>query len=433
MTKKYLGALIGNIMQFYDFTIYAFLTKEISECFFNFENQFMAYFVALSIFATGYITRPVGALLFGYFGDKKGRSWALSKTIIISTLTTFLIGITPGYQSIGMIAPISLVILRLLQGLSVSGEEGGAVVLLFENTRFQRRGLLGAAVLASVLLGVVLGIFVCSTTNLLISHGLIGEWGWRIPFLISLPLGILAIFLRFYLNDFKLFERAKENNVLVAKPCWTLFRNYLWPIIFGITLVAIYSITTSTLIVHLPYYLTEKLHFLREDSQFIVGAAILFVVLLTLVIGHYCDRWDAWRIYYGGSIGTLIFSPILFWMMAQNNVGLIMIAILIFCCLISLISAALFSILVGLFPFSVRYSGVSLAFNLCITIFSSTTPLILIIIEKSVSNVFLPGVYISGVSALNLMVMNILSRKITVSDFSQHKHEELLYRATQSY
>ena len=151
MSKKYLGALIGNIMQFYDFTIYAFLTKEISESFFNFESPFVAYLVALSIFATGYITRPLGAILFGHFGDKKGRSWALSKTIIISTLTTFLIGTIPGYQSIGMMAPIFLIILRLLQGLAVSGEEGGAVVLLFENAKFQRRGILGAAVLSSVL------------------------------------------------------------------------------------------------------------------------------------------------------------------------------------------------------------------------------------------------------------------------------------------
>ena len=433
MSNKYAGALIGNIMQFYDFTIYAFLTKEVSESFFNFESPFVAYLVALSIFATGYFTRPLGAILFGHFGDKKGRSWALSKTIIISTLTTFLIGTIPGHQSIGMMAPIFLIILRLLQGLAVSGEEGGAVVLLFENSRFQRRGLLGAAVLSSVLLGVVFGIFICSTTNWLITKGVVGQWGWRIPFLISLPLGILAIFLRFYLNDFKLFDVAKENNILVAKPSWTLFRNYFWQIIFGITLVSIYSITTSTLIVHFPYYLVEKLHFLRESSQFVVGVAILFVVLLTPFIGRYCDCWDSWKIYYRGSVGALIFSPILFWMMGQNSIWLIAIAILIFCCFISLISAALFSILVGLFPFGVRYSGVSLAFNLCITIFSSTTPLVLIIIEKSFSNVILPGLYLSGISVINLVAMNMLSKKITVLDYSQHQQEQLLYQSTHSY
>lgn len=433
MTKKYLGALIGNVMQFYDFTIYAFLTKEISESFFNLENPFIAYLVGLSIFATGYMTRPLGALLFGHLGDKKGRSWALSKTIIISTLTTFLIGLIPGYLSIGVMAPIFLVILRLFQGLAVSGEEGGAVVLLFENAKFKRRGILGASVLSSVLLGVVFGIFVCSITNWLITRGIVGQWGWRIPFLISLPLGIFAILLRFYLNDFKLFDKARENNILVAKPSWTLLRNYFWQITFGITLVSIYSVTTSTLIVHLPYYLVEKLHFLRESSQFVVGAAILFIVFLTPLIGRYCDRWDAWRIYYVGSIGTLIFSPILFGVMAQNSVWLIIIAILIFCCFISLISAAIFSILVGLFPFGVRYSGVSLAFNLCITIFSSTTPLILIMLEKSDANMFLPGLYISGISAVNLILIRIFSRKIAISDFSQHQHEHLLYQSTHSY
>src|SRR3990167_11089246 len=98
LNKRYLGALVGNMMQFYDFTIYAFLTTEISQAFFNFQNKFLSYFVVFSIFASGYLARPLGSLIFGYFGDKKGRSNALSKTIIISAMATFAIGILPNYQ-----------------------------------------------------------------------------------------------------------------------------------------------------------------------------------------------------------------------------------------------------------------------------------------------------------------------------------------------
>ena len=164
--KKSIGALIGNTMQFYDFTIYAFLAPQISQEFFNFKSPFLSYLIVFSVFAGGYFARPLGSVLFGYLGDKKGRSNALSKTILISTIATFLIGIIPGYQAVGFLSPLMLVVLRLIQGLAVSGEEGGAVVLLFEKFAFKNRGLIGSAVLSSVLVGVIFGTFVMSRPNL---------------------------------------------------------------------------------------------------------------------------------------------------------------------------------------------------------------------------------------------------------------------------
>ena len=130
--KQSMGVLIGNSMQFYDFTIFAFLTPQLSQYFFSIDNDFLSYFITILVFASGYITRPLGALIFGHIGDKFGRSIALSKTIILSTFATFIIGILPSYNTLGYLSPILLIAFRLLQGLSVSGEEGGSVVLLYE-------------------------------------------------------------------------------------------------------------------------------------------------------------------------------------------------------------------------------------------------------------------------------------------------------------
>lgn len=425
MNKKYIGALVGNIMQFYDFTIYAFLTHEISACFFEVKEKFIAHFIVLSIFAIGYFTRPLGALLFGYLGDRKGRSRALSKTIILSTASTFLIGITPGYQTLGYAAPIALILLRLLQGLSVSGEEGGAVVLLFEKNAFKNQGLLGALILSSVLVGVVLGIFVCAGTSYLLDHHWVGDWGWRIPFLLSLPMGIFSIAMRFYLNDFELFNKAKTHQIVESKVVRGLFQNHAWALAYGLGLVAIYSITTSLLIVHLPYYLTIKLQMTREVGLLAIGLSLLFITMMTPVIGRYIDRFDSVKVYGVGALGVILFSPIFFFMLANGYfvVG----AILIFSCWIAILSAALFSLLVRLFPFGVRYSGVSIVFNTSITIFSSTTPLVLMALEGFSLNPILPGLYVSVLSSLMFGAMYFFRKKIRTTDFSQHLNERFLY------
>lgn len=425
MNKKYAGALVGNVMQFYDFTIYAFLTHEISACFFDVKDKFIAHFIVLSIFASGYFTRPLGSLLFGYLGDRKGRSRALSKTIILSTASTFLIGILPGYQTLGYVAPIILIILRLLQGLSVSGEEGGAVVLLFEKNAFKHRGLLGALILSSVLLGVILGIFVCTGASYLLAHHRVGAWGWRIPFLLSLPIGIFSIVVRFYLNDFKLFDAAKKHHVIESMVIRRLFHDHSWALIYGICLVAIYSVTTSLLIVHLPYYLTVNLQMTRENGLLIVGMALLFIAIITPVIGQYTERFNPMMVYVVGSLGVILCSPILFFILAKGY--FLTGAIFIFSCFIAILSAALFSLLVGLFPFGVRYSGVSIAFNTSITIFSSTTPLVLMTLEKVSQSAISPGIYVSVISLLMLSAMQFIRTKLTTTDFSQHVNERFLY------
>ena len=423
-----MGALIGNTMQFYDFTIYAFLAPQLSQEFFNFKNPFLSYLIVFSVFAGGYFTRPLGSLLFGYLGDKNGRSNALSKTILLSTLTTFLIGIIPGYQAAGLLSPLMLVVLRLIQGLAVSGEEGGAVVLLFEQHAFRNRGLIGSIVLSSVLIGVILGTLVCATTSQLITHKFMGSWGWRVPFLLSLPLGVIAMALRFYLNDFKLFSLAEKQKLLVQKPTHVLFKNHLWTIIFGVGIVSVYSVATSTLIVHLPYFLTIKAGFSHEVSLMILAVAITFVAILTPFFGKLCDKLNPFLIYNAALAGMIVFSPILFYLLSLSGLISIIAGIAIFSVITSLISSAIFSILVGSFPFGVRYSGVSLSFNLSVTIFSSSTPVVLILIEKYFDIPYAPGLYISLISLSCILITGYLRKKLYIESFNEQEAESFIYQ-----
>lgn len=427
MIKKSFGALLGNAMQFYDFTIYAFLAPYISKEFFNYESQFISYLMVFGVFASGYLSRPLGALLFGYIGDKKGRSYALSKTIIISTFATFIMGVIPGYDKIGVYAPLFLVILRLIQGVAVSGEEGGAVVLLFEKFSFKKQGVIGGTVLSSVLAGVVLGTIICVITDLLIEHSILSAWAWRIPFILALPFGAIALVLRLYLSDFNSFNVAIEKKLILKTPTKILLSDYPWAIFYGFCIVSIYSITTSTLIVHLPYYLTKNIGYSHYISLSILMLAISIIAFLTPWIGKHFNKVEPKSIYKLALLGFTLLAPLQFYILSFGSFISTACAVLIFTLIISLISCTVFSILVGIFPFNIRYSGVSLAFNLAVTIFSSTTPLALIFFENKFNSELAPGIYLSIISLLLLSVIHLLNKRLFLPDCYKNDSESFMY------
>lgn len=391
--KQSAGALIGNSMQFYDFTIFAFLTPQLSQYFFSIDNDFLSYFITILVFSSGYITRPLGALIFGHIGDKFGRSVALSKTIILSTIATFIIGILPSYSTLGYLSPILLIVFRLLQGLSVSGEEGGSVVLLYEKNNFKNKGSIGGLVLSSVLFGVILGSLVCIISTYLISSKIIGEWGWRIPFLFSLPFGIVAIKLRYRINDLKSFSRNKEINTIHQIPLVELVSKHLNKIILSVLIVSTYSLTTSALIVNFPY-LIKKVGFTQELSLGLVALTVMLIGILSPIFGKKFEK-HSWKLAYISTLLMLILiSPIIFLLISTGKYWLIILALFLFSIPTSSLSALVFMKIVDIFPFGVRYSSVSLAFNLSITIFSSTTPVVLAYLENKYSYVYSGG-YIS--------------------------------------
>lgn len=425
--KKSFGALLGNTMQFYDFTLYAFLAPQIKQTFFDFDNTYLSYLVVFGVFACGYLTRPIGALLFGYLGDKKGRSYSLSMTIILATVTTFLIGLIPGYNALGLLSPALLLLLRLIQGIAVSGEEGSAVVLLFERYAFQHQRIIGAAVLSSVFVGLLLGIVVCVMTEQLVSLHILNEWFWRLPFLLALPLGGIAAYLRYYLNDFNLFALAEKNNLVVKKPVRSLLKKY-WPtIIFGFFIVASYSVTTSTIIVHLPYYLTTILGYSQTDSLLVLSLAIILMMLLSPLFAKFFEQFPVFEVYKWALLGTIVLSPWLFYMFESGSMVCVMISIALFSILTAIITSTIFALLVTAFPFGIRCSGVSLSFNLSITVFSSSTPIVLLCVEHHFASNYAPGLYLSGLLSVFLLATSWLRRTSWV-DLNTTQDEALLYQ-----
>lgn len=407
------SVLLGNSMQFYDFTIYAFLAQNIANSFFYLENSIVSYLLVLGVFASGYLVRPLGALLFGHIGDKLGRSRALSYTVVLTALSTFCIGLLPDSKSIGILAPIALVFLRLVQGLSVSGEEGGAVVLIMEKNSFKNKGFIGAVVISSVLFGIVMGALVCEVTSIFFSSS--STWSWRVPFLLSLPIGLVAAKLRFRVNDFKDFIKNKKMEETFRIPTLELIRQYKTRILKSVLIVSLYSMSTSILIVNLPFVL-KVAQFKETVILPIVVMAVGAVAILTPVFGRMADLYGDLKVLRLSFILMTLVFPIGFFML-QFSTSVISVFIFIISASIttSLISSVVFSSLIDNFPFGVRYSGVSFSFNLSITVFSSLTPVVLAFLESRENGFFLSGIYMLFISILVIILSEVISKKTNVA------------------
>lgn len=425
--KKSIGALIGNTMQFYDFTLYAFLAPEIKLAFFDFESKYLSYLIMFSVFSCGYLTRPLGALLFGYLADKKGRSRSLSITIVLATLSTFLIGLVPSYHTLGWLSPILLLILRLIQGFAVSGEEGSAVVLLFEGYAFKYQRLIGASVLSSVFLGLILGTIVCAISEHISSYQPLDIEYWRIPFLLALPLGAIATYLRYYLNDFRLFSLAEKNNLIAEKPLRLLVNKYWRTILFSFLIVGSYSVTTSTIIVHLPYYLSTNLKLSQNEILSIFTFALILMLFLSPLFAKFLEKFPVFTVYKWSTLMTLVFVPLIFYIFSFGNKFLIITSVLLFSILTSAITSTIFELLVKAFPFGTRCLGVSLSFNLSITVFSSSTPVVLLSMEHFFKPYYAPGLYISALLGFFLFAATLAQEKYQIIS-DRNKDEEFLYQ-----
>jgi MHS family proline/betaine transporter-like MFS transporter len=195
-SKLLFAGIVGNLLEWFDFAIYGFFALTIGKVFFPKEDPVAQVIAAFGVFAIGFLMRPIGGLLLGYIGDKYGRQKAMLISVAAMAIPTFFVGILPGYETLGLAAPILLLLLRMIQGLSVGGEYTTSIVYMLEHTEPRRRGFVGAfavsGAVGGILLGSAFGAFLAST----LSPEALQEWGWRVPFLMGLILGLAGLYLR---------------------------------------------------------------------------------------------------------------------------------------------------------------------------------------------------------------------------------------------
>ena len=391
------ATMLGNAMEWFDFGVYAYLATTIGKVFFPDASGSAQLLSTFAIFAAAFIVRPLGGLFFGPLGDRIGRKKVLATTIILMAGSTFAIGLIPSYESIGIAAPILLVVLRLLQGFSTGGEYGGASTFVAEYAPDKRRGFFASFLEFGTLAGYVAAAGIVTIIQTVVSAEDLLQWGWRIPFLIAGPLGLIGLYLRLRLEEtpaFQMMEQAEERSLADEstgkKLRETLVDNWR-PLVLCIVLVATYNIAHYGLLSYMPTYLTNTLGY--DESHGLVLMIIVMIVMMMGIsyVGKFSDRVGRKPLLLSGFIGFFVLSLPAYLLIGVGNYVTVFLGLAILGGLLLLFVGVFPSVLPALFPTGIRYGGLAIGYNLAVSIFGGTTPLVLTALESATgSNLVAP-------------------------------------------
>tara|TARA_R110000868_G_scaffold410505_1_gene698747 strand:- start:34329 stop:35585 length:1257 start_codon:yes stop_codon:yes gene_type:complete len=374
--KSILPAILGNANEWYDFALYGYFSPIFAQLFFPKSEHSIALLLTFAIFATGFIVRPIGAMIFGHIGDRLGRRKALLITTVLMALPTACIGLLPTYQSVGILAPLLLVLLRLIQGLAVSGELSGASAYIIEHAKPKRRGLAGSLIMASVYSGQLIGSAIGMTISWLVTQQQLMAWGWRIPFFLSLVFGIGILWLRLRSDETPKFEEHRENKQLHDAPVKVALSQHIKSITQIVGFICIAAVSGYILIGFLPTFLTLNHGFSLHTALALNTIGMVVVMLLIPVVGYLSDHFGRKLFLLIGTIGFILLAYPMFYLFSQHSFGLALIAEIIYCVCIACINGVTTVTMAEMFPTDVRQTGTGIGFNVSLAVFGGTAPLV---------------------------------------------------------
>jgi MHS family shikimate/dehydroshikimate transporter-like MFS transporter len=371
------SSVIGTAVEWYDFLIYGAATALVfNKIFFAAGNPALATIAAFGTYAVGFLARPLGAAIFGHFGDRVGRKAMLAITIIMMGLGTFLIGLLPTYQQIGVAAPVLLIVLRFLQGIGLGGEWGGAVLMVVENCPTEKRGLLGSMVQVGNPVGNLAAIGVFALVSQLPESEFI-SWGWRIPFLISILLVGVGLWIRLSLEETAAFRQLKAKNEVVRMPIVEIFKYHRRPFFTAVGLKISEIAYASIAGVFIMSYATTTLGLSRGlvlNGVFVASFVALFSIPL---FGWLSDKVGRKTMFYASCVFSAVFAFPMFWLLDTREPTIVIATIV---AAISFGQMVMFGIgapwYSELFTAKLRYSGASLGFQVGAALSGGLSPLI---------------------------------------------------------
>jgi MHS family proline/betaine transporter-like MFS transporter len=417
------AAAVGNAMEWFDFGIYAYLAVTIGKVFFPGDGgtQLLASFTA---FAASFLIRPLGGLVFGPLGDRIGRKQVLALTMVLMAASTFCIGLIPSYESIGIASPILLLAFRMLQGFSTGGEYGGAATFIAEYAPDKRRGYFGSFLELGTLIGYTGAAGLILVLNTTLGDEQMLAWGWRIPFLIGGPIGVVGLYLRTKLDETPAFQQQQQSEASEAgtdeangpklsedmpRKKFTAIFTEQWPmLLLCIALVAAYNITDYMLLSYMPAYLTDALDY--KHSMELVAAIIAMVAMALVIqrVGKLTDRFGRKPLLMAGFGGFAVLTIPVFALFQQGSFAAVIVGLLVLgACLVCLLGT-MSATLPALFPTDVRYGSLSIGYNVSTSLFGGTAPGVMAYLVDSTNDKMAPAYYASGAAVLGIIAVALL-------------------------
>jgi MFS transporter, MHS family, proline/betaine transporter len=399
------GASIGNAVEWYDFAIYGFLATFIAANFFPAGNETAALLNTFAIFAAAFVMRPLGGLVFGPLGDRIGRQRVLAIVILLMAGSTLGMGLLPTYDAIGVGAPLLLLFLRCLQGFSAGGEYGGGACYLAEFASDERRGLTVTFIAWSGVVGFLLGSVTVTLLQTLLGDAAMDSYGWRIPFLIAGPLGLVGLYIRLKLTDTPAFEQLSASDDVAISPLREALRTAWRPILQVIGIMIMFNVGYYVVFSYLPTYFIKTLHLSKTVAFVSITMACVVAIVLILPLAALSDRIGRRPLLIGGTMAFALLAYPLFLLLNSGSVGAAIAAHALLAAIESIYISVAVVTGVELFATRVRYSGFSIGYNGCVAVFGGTTPYMVAWLTGSTGNNQAPAFYVIVAAVVSLVAV----------------------------
>ncbi|WP_122620359.1 glycine betaine/L-proline transporter ProP [Streptomyces sp. Tu 4128] len=396
------AAALGNAMEWFDFGVYSYIAVTLGKVFFPSGNPTAQLLSTFGAFAAAFLVRPLGGMVFGPLGDRVGRQKVLALTMILMAAGTFAIGLIPSYATIGVWAPVLLLAARLVQGFSTGGEYAGASTFIAEYAPDKRRGFLGSWLEFGTLAGYIGGAGLVTLMTALLSDGDLTSWGWRIPFLIAGPMGIVGLYLRMRLEETPAFaaEVAKAEKKRPKVPLREMVTGQWRALLLCVGLVLVFNVTDYMLLSYMPSYLTSELKYDETHGLLVVLAVMALMMIVQPFAGALTDRVGRRPVIAAGCAGFLLLSVPALLLIREGSLlavglGMAALGLLLVC-----FTASMPSALPALFPTRVRYGSLSIGFNISVSLFGGTTPLVVTALIGATGDMMMPAYYMMAAAVI---------------------------------
>ncbi len=399
-TKRIIAAgAIGNVLEWYDFAVYGYFAAAIGRAFFPSEDKVAQVLAAFGIFAVGFLMRPVGGALIGYIGDRLGRRAALTFSVAAMAIPTFLVGVLPGYQTLGLAAPILLTLLRMIQGLSVGGEYTTSIVFMVEHAKPGSRGLIGAMGCCGAVGGILAGSATGAALASVMSEATLESWGWRIPFMLGLVVGLAGFFLRRGIHEEARVSRAVASSFL------TTLRDHR-PLLLRLAALSVFnSVGFYLMFVYIVSWLQLVDGIAPARALGINTISMALLLPLMLATAWLSDRVGRRPVLMGATALAFVAAWPLFWLMHSADPAVVLLGQLGFVLSVGTFVGCQPALMVETVPTEVRCTVIALGYNVTLGVVGGLSPLVATWLVERTANDYSPAFMIMAAAAISFLAL----------------------------
>lgn len=407
MRRVLIASVVGSSVEWFDYFIYGTVAALVfNQLFFVTDDPAFGTLYAFATFALAFFIRPLGGVIFSHIGDKIGRKRTLVLTLSLMGTATFLMGVLPTYGSIGIWAPVLLILLRLIQGLGLGGEWGGALLLAVEYAPKEKRGLFGSVPQMGVTIGMLMGTIALSLMTLSPGDAFL-TWGWRVPFLLSACLVIFGLWIRKGIEETPTFQRNQQQGEIPKLPIADTLKYHWREVLIATGAKVVETAPFYIFGTFIVSYATQNLNFSQTATLSAVALGTIITTVLMPIMGSWSDKIGRKKIYIGGTILMMLYAFPYFWLIHQDSVLLLFVATVIGLGVIwAPITAVLGTMFSEIFSAQVRYTGISLGYQIGAAVAGGTAPLVATSLLISFNDSYIPiALYIILTAVISLIAI----------------------------